>query len=609
MNDRNLVEALRARDPGAPAVLYDAYAEGVYRYCRSLLRDADAAQVALRDALIAAEAHADALAEPARLRSWLYALARAECLRRRTATTRTPPSSTPPSSGAAGSGAAGSGAAGSGSPGFSPPSSGSPSSGLPGSTPPSSGSPGSASSGAGPRSPGSPAPVSPAPVPPAAVPPAAGTSASAAPGAGAPDAEWTPDAEWPLDELPDGPGDSRLQIMAWDAVHSLPPADRELLELTIQHELPDAELALVLGIPGRQVEPAREAALRRLRDAITVELLAGQDPGDCPRRAAILRGFSGRLTTEKRERLVRHLSECAICAPRRGRQVAAAKVFELLPKPELPDALRLRVLSCFADPELAPYRRYVARRTSRLGVAGFPLPQKKAARRWPRALACLLAAVGAVVAIAVILQGLGRDGVVSDVATAAFPPAGEPPAVRLPWQDRPEDAPVTVEPVANATGIPAAAEPAAVVTRSAPTGRPPAAGDPTEPKAGPPDRRPGDPAAAEPPSPIDPGDPQNPGNPRDPGNPHGPRGPIPGSSATPSHHGRPDRPCRGRFRPHCLPPRPTPTVTEAPTQPPTQEPTTPPTTAPPASSPELPTTAPTAPTTTATAEEPSATTP
>ncbi|MFF0771919.1 hypothetical protein ACFYUK_23755 [Nonomuraea wenchangensis] len=529
MNDRNLVEALRARDPGAPAVLYDAYAEGVYRYCRSLLRDADAAQVALRDALIAAEAHADVLAEPARLRSWLYALARAECLRRRTAGSRipAPPSSDPPDS-----------------------------------DPPSS----------DPRTPAG-----------------------------------SPDPEWALDELPDGPGDARLRIMAWDAVHSLPPADRELLELTIQHELPDAELALVLGIPSRQVEPAREAALRHLRDAITVELLAGQDPGDCPRRAAILRGFSGRLTTERRERLVRHLSECAICAPRRGRQVAAAKVFELLPKPELPDALRLRVLSCFADPELAPYRRYVARRTSGLGVAGFPLPRKKAARRWPRALACLLAAVGAVVAIAVILQGLGRDGVVSDVATAAFPPAGEPPAVRLPWQERPEDVSVTVEPVANATGIPPAAEPAAVVTRSAPTRRPPADGDPAEPKSGPPgsrpDSRPGDPAT-EPHSPVDPGNPNNPRNPRDPGNSHGP---VPGSSATPSHHGRPSGPCKGRFRPHCLPPTPTWTATapSTPTPPPAEEPTTSPTTAPPATPPEPPT----PPTTTATAEESPTSTP
>ncbi|MFD2357381.1 RNA polymerase sigma factor [Nonomuraea ferruginea] len=85
MNDRVLVEALRAGDPGALAALYDAHAESVYRYCRCLLRDADSAQVALRDALIAAEAHAGLLADPGMLRPWLYALARSECRRRRIA--------------------------------------------------------------------------------------------------------------------------------------------------------------------------------------------------------------------------------------------------------------------------------------------------------------------------------------------------------------------------------------------------------------------------------------------------------------------------------------------------------------------------------------------
>ncbi|QYC45761.1 RNA polymerase sigma factor [Nonomuraea coxensis DSM 45129] len=516
MNDRNLVEALRARDPGAPAVLYDAYAEGVYRYCRSLLRDADAAQVALRDALIAAEAHAGALADPTRLRSWLYALARAECLRRRT-----------------------------------------------------------------------PGPRPPAPDSPAAGPPDQGSPAAGSPTSGPSPAD-PPDGERAWDEPPDGPGDARLRMVAWHAVHSLPPADRELLDLAIRHELPAAELGLVLGLPARQVAAAREAALGRLRDAITVELLATQEPSDCPRRAAMLKGFSGRLTPETRERLVRHLSECAICAPRRNRPVSAAKVFELLPAPDLPDALRLRVLSCFADPELAPYRRYVARRTSGLGAAGFPVPQKKAVRRWPRAVACLLAAVGAVVAIAVVFQWFGRDGVVSDVATAAFPPTGEPPAVRLPWQERPRDVPMTVEPVANTVdvrrGLPAPAYPATGVPSLAPTGGPPVGGDPAGPStgpAGPSEPPPGGPSA-QPSGPLDPVDPAAPPGP-------GAPSPSPGSTASPGspggtgspetpthHHGpRPGHPCPGRFRPHCHPPRPAPTATATPA--PTQEPPTPPT--------------------------------
>ncbi|MFI7702889.1 sigma factor [Nonomuraea sp. NPDC049480] len=351
MNDRVLVEALRARDPGAAAALYDAYAEGVYRYCRSLLQSADSAQVALRDTLIAAEAHADALAEPDRLRTWLYALARAECLRRR---------------------------------------------------------------------------------------------AAASPG-----------ADEALAEAPplDDPADADLRVMAWNAVRSLPFADREILELSIRHELPDAELAQVLAVPARQVESGMDTARDRLCDAITAEILARKGPYDCPRRAAILSGFSGELTAEMRERLIRHLPQCEICAPHRGRQVSAAKVFELLPPAALPDSLRIRVLSCFIDPELLPYRRYVARRASALGAAGFPVPAEKGVRRWPQTLAGALAAVATVVAVAVIFNQMGGDGGgLSGVATAAFPATGEPPVIRLPWQGEPQDLPVTAAPTVNSTG-------------------------------------------------------------------------------------------------------------------------------------------------------------
>ncbi|GAA2405780.1 hypothetical protein GCM10010191_12090 [Actinomadura vinacea] len=82
MDDRRLVEALRARDPGAPAAVYDAYADRLYAYCWFQLRGRDAAQVALRDAFIVAEAHAGKLRDPDRLGAWLYAIARLECGRR-----------------------------------------------------------------------------------------------------------------------------------------------------------------------------------------------------------------------------------------------------------------------------------------------------------------------------------------------------------------------------------------------------------------------------------------------------------------------------------------------------------------------------------------------
>ena len=85
MEDRLLVEALRSRDPIAMGALYDAYAERLYRYCWFQLRNGDAAQVAFRDTLMCAEAHAGRLRAPARFGPWLYAFARIECRRRRPA--------------------------------------------------------------------------------------------------------------------------------------------------------------------------------------------------------------------------------------------------------------------------------------------------------------------------------------------------------------------------------------------------------------------------------------------------------------------------------------------------------------------------------------------
>ncbi|MFC9971430.1 RNA polymerase sigma factor [Spirillospora sp. NPDC127200] len=90
MNDHRLVAALRARETGAPDAVYAAYADRLYAYCWFRLRSQDAAQVALRDTFIVAEAHIDRLCDPARFGPWLYALARLECARRPAAPDQAP---------------------------------------------------------------------------------------------------------------------------------------------------------------------------------------------------------------------------------------------------------------------------------------------------------------------------------------------------------------------------------------------------------------------------------------------------------------------------------------------------------------------------------------
>lgn len=388
MNDRVLVESLRASDPGALAALYDTYAGGVYRYCLLMTGGADGAQVALRDALIAAEAHVDALADPDRLGVWLYALARGECVRRRPAVVQNA------------------------------------------------------------RIPGR---VADHPVVRGAV--------------------------------TDGDGDTRLRAMAWNAVRGLSSEELEVLELTSRHGMAVADLAAVLGVGDEQAAAMHEAARERLRDLVTVEILTHRDPYGCAGRARIMAEASGELTPETRERMIRHVDRCDTCSPYRAKQVSADKVFGLLPPTALPETLRIRVMSSFADPELAPYRRYVARRVGALDAAGFPVARTGGSRRWPHALAGAVAAAGAAVAIGLIFTQFGGDldGMTPDDRPGVHPVTGKSPGVRSSWTTEPDGVSGSLNPLSRN----AFTDPVGPAGLSGPT---PAAGP--EAKAGPSGPRP-----------------------------------------------------------------------------------------------------------------------
>ena len=79
MNSPDVVAALRTGAPDAAGQLFDAHAEDLYQYCWLILRSRDAAQVAVRDAVVLAGARIAELDDPAMLKAWLFAIARAEC--------------------------------------------------------------------------------------------------------------------------------------------------------------------------------------------------------------------------------------------------------------------------------------------------------------------------------------------------------------------------------------------------------------------------------------------------------------------------------------------------------------------------------------------------
>jgi DNA-directed RNA polymerase specialized sigma24 family protein len=85
MQDQEVVAAIVAGDPEGIAEVYDRYAAPLYAYCSFMLPGPGDAAAAVRDTFLIATVRLEGLRDPGKLRSWLLAVARNECLRRRSA--------------------------------------------------------------------------------------------------------------------------------------------------------------------------------------------------------------------------------------------------------------------------------------------------------------------------------------------------------------------------------------------------------------------------------------------------------------------------------------------------------------------------------------------
>jgi DNA-directed RNA polymerase specialized sigma24 family protein len=82
MRDGEVGAAIAVGDPGGLAEAYDRYGPALYTYCRSLVPEPGEAADAVQDTFVIAAAELAGLRDRHRLRPWLYAVARNECLRR-----------------------------------------------------------------------------------------------------------------------------------------------------------------------------------------------------------------------------------------------------------------------------------------------------------------------------------------------------------------------------------------------------------------------------------------------------------------------------------------------------------------------------------------------
>ncbi len=81
MEDSEVVAAILAGDLAGLGEAYDRYATSLYSYCRSMLREPADAADAVQDTFVIAASKLRGLRDPGKLRAWLYAVARNQCLR------------------------------------------------------------------------------------------------------------------------------------------------------------------------------------------------------------------------------------------------------------------------------------------------------------------------------------------------------------------------------------------------------------------------------------------------------------------------------------------------------------------------------------------------
>ena len=80
--DRHLAVRVANGDRAALAAIYDRYADQIFDFCHSMLRDRDEAADAVQQCFLVAAEKMGSLRDPGKLRPWLYAVARNDCLRR-----------------------------------------------------------------------------------------------------------------------------------------------------------------------------------------------------------------------------------------------------------------------------------------------------------------------------------------------------------------------------------------------------------------------------------------------------------------------------------------------------------------------------------------------
>src|SRR5271166_303547 len=162
-------------------------------------------------------------------------------------------------------------------------------------------------------------------------------------------------------------GDSaqaELRTMTGAILAQLKPREREVIELSLRHDLYGSDLAEALGMSSRRTHALAARARARLEKALGALLVVRTGREACSVLGELLADWDGQLTEQTRDLVGGHVEQCETCATHGPGALRPAALFGLLPLAPLPRELREQVLSrCSSTAENAvEERRRVARR-------------------------------------------------------------------------------------------------------------------------------------------------------------------------------------------------------------------------------------------------------
>ena len=169
-----------------------------------------------------------------------------------------------------------------------------------------------------------------------------------------------------------GPRGAQAEVrrLIGETLADLKPQEHEVIELSVRHNLDEAELAAVLEVSWSRAHTLASQARDRLEKALDALLIARTGRVSCPDLAAVLAGWDGRLTVETGRLTARHVEHCETCASHRHGALRPEVLSRLLPLAELPPGLRGPVLERASGNAAAASRGPLARRVAALGSSG-----------------------------------------------------------------------------------------------------------------------------------------------------------------------------------------------------------------------------------------------